>query len=249
MNIYYLYNSGFTIEAGEDALIIDYYRGSLGKPWRMPLGREPSGYRNIHVFASHVHGDHYNRVIFDWLSERPDIHYILSDDVSSAVPKAVAKGGGSHRLTFLGDGSHVRAGSLDIRAFGSTDAGISFHIVTGDGARIFHAGDLNYWHWQDESTPDEIAEAYAMYAKEINKIQNGVGALDVAFFPVDPRMGSDYYRGAVMFCEAMKPKVLVPMHFSSVFSPPPAFYKEVSPFTKIARPGPGAGRVDISNLP
>jgi len=86
MEIFYLYNSGFAIELDNDALIIDYYRGSLGKSWKAPLDKHPSEYRAVYVLASHVHGDHYNRVIFDWLSERADIHYILSDDIRHAVP-------------------------------------------------------------------------------------------------------------------------------------------------------------------
>ena len=38
---------------------------------------------------------------------------------------------------------------VKIKAFGSTDIGISF-LVSVDGVDIFHAGDLNWWHWWDE---------------------------------------------------------------------------------------------------
>ncbi|MEI3154718.1 MAG: hypothetical protein V8S95_06185 [Odoribacter sp.] len=45
---------------------------------------------------------------------------------------------------------------MRIKAFGSTDIGISF-LIDIDNIRIFHAGDLNNWHWEEESTPEEIA--------------------------------------------------------------------------------------------
>lgn len=44
---------------------------------------------------------------------------------------------------------------ISVKAFGSTDAGVSFMVET-DGKKVFHAGDLNNWHWEDESTPQEV---------------------------------------------------------------------------------------------
>ena len=245
MEIFYLYNSGFAIELGGDALIIDYYKGSLNKPWKTPLDKHPGDYRDVYVFASHAHGDHYNRKIFSWLSEREDIRYILSEDIRSAVPSDILNKDGPHSIAFIKDGDGLRAENLDIRAYGSTDEGVSFHIRDANGISIFHAGDLNYWHWRDESTDAEVAEAYAAFAKELEKIKKGVASIDAAFFPVDPRMGSDYYRGATLFCEAMKPSLFIPMHFSSVFNPPQDFYGEVASYTKVAHVGPGAGKLTI----
>lgn len=43
---------------------------------------------------------------------------------------------------------------LRVHAFGSTDVGISF-LVEAEGKKIFHAGDLNNWHWMDESSEVE----------------------------------------------------------------------------------------------
>lgn len=47
---------------------------------------------------------------------------------------------------------------MKVKAFDSTDEGLSY-LVEMDGIRIFHAGDLNNWHWREESTPREIEEA------------------------------------------------------------------------------------------
>ena len=246
MDIYYLYNSGFAVETGGDALIFDYYRGSLNRPWRMPLDKSPGGYRGVYVFASHAHGDHYSREIFKWLSERGDIRYILSDDIKPAVPSSASMAkDGSPAFAYMREGDRVNVGSLCVTAYGSTDAGVSFHVATEDGTSIFHAGDFNYWHWRDESTDAEVAEADAMFTDILNKIRAGVGKIDVAFFPVDPRMGDDYYRGAIRFCEATRPALLVPMHFASVFAPPAGFYAEIGKYTKVAAVGPAAGKLTI----
>ena len=101
---------------------------------------------------------------------------------------------------------------LTIRAFGSTDVGISFLIET-QGKQIFHAGDLNNWHWKDESTPQEVAEAEGNYLKELDIIAKYTQAMDVVMFPVDPRLGTDFMRGAQQFIDRIKTGVFVPMHF------------------------------------
>ena len=101
---------------------------------------------------------------------------------------------------------------LTIRAFGSTDVGISF-LIEAQGKLIFHAGDLNNWHWKDESTPQEVAEAEGNYLKELDIIAKYTQAMDVVMFPVDPRLGTDFMRGAQQFIDRIKTGIFVPMHF------------------------------------
>ena len=55
---------------------------------------------------------------------------------------------------------------IRIEAFGSTDVGISF-LIDLQGVRLFHAGDLNNWHWSEESTPQEIRKAEGDFLAEI----------------------------------------------------------------------------------
>ena len=280
MDIYYLYNSGFTVSAGDVALIFDYCRGSLSDQWRMPLPKPPDSYRQILSLSSHVHGDHYVRGIYAWLEERPDVIYILSSDIVSAHKKAPAAPPGNIRV--LSPGEETQEGGVRVRAFGSTDVGVSFLVdlpnpngpglpsedrLCTRGTRLFHAGDLNYWHWSEESTQAEIEQAKAAFTGELAKVQaacpHGPGApsdpgdpgdpgdpaaparpIDIAFFPVDPRMGADYYRGAVMFCEALRPKALVPMHFGAQFDAPQAFFDEIAPHSDVVRVGGCNTRID-----
>ena len=97
-----------------------------------------------------------------------------------------------------------------MNAYGSTDEGVSF-CVDFAGVTLFHAGDLNLWHWRDESSVTEIESAERAFYDCVAPIPKQ--KIDVAFFPVDPRQGSMYDAGAGYFIMTVKPKVFIPMHF------------------------------------
>lgn len=97
-----------------------------------------------------------------------------------------------------------------IRTYGSTDEGVSF-MIDVDGKRVFHAGDLNKWHWRDEGDAEWTEKAISDFEAVMATLPNE--KIDAAMFPVDPRMGSGYDEGACEFNERMKPGVIIPMHF------------------------------------
>ena len=99
---------------------------------------------------------------------------------------------------------------MTVTAFDSTDLGVSF-LVDFLGLRFFHAGDLNFWHWREESTKQEIEEADEEFRKAVQPISRE--KIDVAFFPVDPRQGAMFEAGANYFILAVKPRILIPMHY------------------------------------
>ena len=76
---------------------------------------------------------------------------------------------------------------------------------------LFHAGDLNFWHWREESTMQDIEEADAEFRKAVAPLSSA--RIDVAFFPVDPRQGSMFEAGANYFILSVKPRILIPMHY------------------------------------
>ena len=115
------------------------------------------------------------------------------------------------RYVFLSKGDVYCDENLYVKAYGSTDQGISFYVETG-GEKLFHAGDLNDWHWKEESTQEEIAEAEAFYQNELKEIASEVSGLDVAMYPLDPRLGADFADGAKLFLQQIKTGLLVPMH-------------------------------------
>lgn len=190
--------------------------GVVSKGWvRRWLEEAPAG-EAFYVLSSHFHADHFNPEVLTWRSLHPDIHYILSADIAKhrRAPRSAA--------TFLHKGESYSDERLTVKAFGSTDVGVSF-LLTLDGVTLFHAGDLNNWHWQDESTPEEVRKAEGDYLAELRNIQREVEAVDVAFFPVDNRMGSDYMRGARQFVEAIRVGLFVPMHYDEEVAAAAAF--------------------------
>lgn len=207
MTLTYIYNSCFTLEGEGWNLLFDYYKDS-GK-------EDNTGYVHDHflkregklyVFSSHVHHDHFNKHILKWRELRPDITYILSRDI---LDRGRAK---ADDAIFIDKLESYQDETLKATAYGSTDAGVSFHIEI-DGKSIFHAGDLNNWHWSDESTPEEIEQAESFWASELKIITENISHLDLAMFPVDNRMGTDYMRGAEQFIAAVPTTLFSPMHF------------------------------------
>lgn len=151
-----------------------------------------------------------------WRDQRPDIRYIFSKDILK------------HRRASADDAFYINKGGvyeddrLRIQAFGSTDVGVSF-LIDLQGIRLFHAGDLNNWHWSEESTPQEIRKAEGDFLAEVRDLQQAAPAVDVALFPVDRRMGRDYMRGPLQFVERIKTRIFVPMHFSEDYEGGNAF--------------------------
>ncbi len=214
MDITYIYHSGFAIEGEGYTLIIDYYRDTeLAHPtsegWtnyvQEVLLHKPG---KLYVLSSHFHPDHFNPEILEWKKQRPDIVYILSKDI-------LRHRRASRYATdnWLSKGDEYTDSLLHVKAYGSTDTGVSFYIEI-EGMRLFHAGDLNNWHWMDESTPEEWHKAENWYLRELADIKKEVDKVDVAFFPIDARLGKEYMRGATQFVENIQTKLFVPMHFT-----------------------------------
>ncbi|MEF9917842.1 MAG: MBL fold metallo-hydrolase, partial [Eubacterium sp.] len=98
--------------------------------------------------------------------------------------------------------------------------GVSY-FIKAEGKNIFHSGDLNWWDWDTKIRPNinpEIEERdFKMIIKKI-ELQSKEHQIDVAFVPVDPRLGGSAYRAAEYFINILKPKILIPMHFWEDFS-------------------------------
>lgn len=213
--ITYLFHSGYAVETQNHFLIFDYYQPFSGNNLGIADGVITSEFlktqKNIMVFASHAHGDHFDATILKWNKDNPAIQYIFSDDIRTKVNTV------KHHM--VAPYTKLTVDGIDIETFGSTDQGISFLIRT-DGLNIFHAGDLNWWHWSGESK-EEREYAEKLFKTEIEKI---IGQpIDLAFFPVDRRLEEAYCMGAEYFAAKLKPKLLLPMHFGNDYGASQAF--------------------------
>lgn len=208
MKITYIGHSGFLIEWETCYWLFDYYTGNL--PTFNPK-------KQIFIFVSHSHKDHFNSKIFDLAEKEYQIQYLLAYDIKltpgyckryhiqdelkerimSVVP---------YETYLLQDrnGQEIRIETLK-----STDSGVAF-LIRYLGKTIYHAGDLNYWVWKEE-TKQYNHNMTAMFLKEMELLKNVT--IDVAFVPLDPRQEEDYSRGLKSLLETAKVNYVFPMHF------------------------------------
>lgn len=204
VHIWYIYHSGFIIQTDSHYFVFDYY---LNQP---PTLNSSSGFeppflhrdtKDVMVFVSHGHEDHFNPLIFEWKKSNENIQYVLSHDIEWEREH--------HDITIVHPHQTYRINGVEVEVFDSTDIGVSF-LTTCNGLTIFHAGDLNWWHWE-EDPEEENQEMAKAYKKEIDKLQKK--DINLAFIPVDPRLGDYYSLGIQYFMERVGANKVFPMHF------------------------------------
>lgn len=202
LKIIYYHNSGFSVQVGSTLMIFDYWEGEgrcLPKAYRITPAFLRA-FEQIFVFISHAHPDHLDPVVYTWAKENLPITYIVSSDMPiGTVGKRIAP---LQEKTLTQD--------ISVKAYQSTDLGVAF-LVSAYGLHIFHAGDLNLWHWRQESTLREIEAAENAFYEAMEPLKGE--SIDVAMFPVDPRQGLMYDAGANHFILTEKPRVFIPMHW------------------------------------
>ena len=197
MDIICIGHSGFLVSLPGYNLIFDYFTDKTGviKPGVFAE-------KKAVVFVSHSHGDHYNTEIFDW-AKHGDIIYVL--DIDCKTPE-------SDKIIKMREGENISLydNKINVRAFGSTDEGLSFFVDVG-GKVLFHSGDLNDWYWEDDYTPERLQTSEENYLKIIRQLA-GL-QIDVAFVPRDPRLGKHAARAINHFRDIVNPDKIIPMHF------------------------------------
>ena len=188
MKVTFIEHSGFMVEMEQNVLLFDYYQGEI-----------PSfdGSKTFYVFASHSHADHYDPAIWKLKEQYKDIHYILSDDIKDNEGAVVMK---AHEKK--------EVAGIKIETLRSNDMGVAF-LVNVEGKTIYHAGDLNWWHWNGE--PEEDNEYYKKTFQNEMKYLEGK-KIDLAFMLLDPRQEDKYCLGMNYFLEHTDSKVVFPMH-------------------------------------
>ena len=206
MEIIYLHHSGFAIQTHDIVVVIDFFEDSDSVSGGIVHDTLLSKNVPMYVLSSHFHADHFNRQVLEWKKQKDDIKYIFSHDIYKRrkIEKEAA--------VWLKKGEVYADDYIKVTAFGSTDVGISFMIEV-EGKTLFHAGDLNNWHWMDESPEEEWTRDEQKFLKELNLIQEKFHQVDVALFPIDPRLGKEYMRGGKQFIHAIQTSTFLPMHF------------------------------------
>ena len=190
MTVTYLYHSGFVVEFDDIVLVFDYYKGELPETVRG---------KKLYVFSSHYHKDHFQYKVFDWALEY-DATYVLSKDIRTKGPEG--------RTVKVKRRQNLSVDELQIQTLRSTDEGVAF-LVRVKGITLYHAGDLNWWHWEEES--EEFNRWQEDTYKQQIKLLNG-RKIDLSFVTVDPRLGNNQFLGIDFFMQQVKTGYVLPMH-------------------------------------
>jgi L-ascorbate metabolism protein UlaG (beta-lactamase superfamily) len=206
MIIRYIYHSCFLIETMNSFLLFDYFNHKNDKTdfdFSKLLKDIFSSPKALYIFSSHSHQDHFNYNVLSWINKKPSTYYILSSDI-----KIYNK---IDNLYIVRPRDQLTINEIKFDIFGSTDEGVSF-LVNIDGLNLFHAGDLNWWKWYDD-TPEEEKTMEDNFKSIIGDIAKHGMKIDIAFFPVDRRLEDNYLCGARYFIDKLNPKLFIPMHF------------------------------------
>ena len=158
--------------------------------------------KKLLVFASHSHPDHFNREILKLVDVHPDVEYIFPKDIR------IAKKEQRESEHFMRKRDEITVGDTKVKSLRSTDEGVAF-LVRCEDRIIYHAGDLNWWHWEEED------DAYNRmmrgdYQKEIETLAGE--KIDLAFVVLDPRQEEQFYWGFDWYMRHTDTKIVFPMH-------------------------------------
>jgi len=201
MFINYLLNSGFMIQDGKILLVFDDYEDPAGV---VDAAYDKGDFDRLYVFATHAHFDHFGTHIRAYAQNAA--RYIFGSDIKHTKRVKIFP---KEKITFMKRYTEWHDDAIRVWTYDSTDVGVSFLVETSSGAKIFHAGDFNWWHWEDD-TEDNIILADKVFKRQMKRL-DGLEA-DVAFFPVDGRLGSSQEMGAIEFASRTKIKSFVAMH-------------------------------------
>ncbi len=223
MRVTYIGHSGFLVETDEGYLLFDCIASDditkENENLEYSTGKLPEldAEKEIIVFVSHRHGDHYCHNIWKLKEQYPHVKYVISKDIPFSPNVRKRRGITEEDLSnILRVSAHqvyelsLRQGStLKIETLRSTDAGVAFYL-TLNGAAIYHAGDLNLWLWEEEGDAYN-KDMSARFDKELEYLRGR--KTDIAFLLLDPRQERDAYKGMDAYLEAMDVKYAFPMHF------------------------------------
>jgi L-ascorbate metabolism protein UlaG (beta-lactamase superfamily) len=208
MRVTFLEHSGFLVELPSVSLLFDWWRGKLPE-----LAEE----KPLYVFASHSHPDHFLPAVFALDDGRRDVRFLLGNDIrlnARNLEKWGVSAETAERCQVLKGGQTCALPRANVETLSSTDEGVAF-LVSADGQVIFHAGDLNWWHWEgeDKAWNNNMAANFKRYAEPLRGRK-----IDLAMFPLDARLHEAGFWGPEYFLKLAAVRRFLPMHQWNEFS-------------------------------
>lgn len=205
----FLGHSGFLVELPSVTLLFDWWKGALPslRP-EIPLL----------VFASHRHEDHFSPAIFRLDSGGRSVCFLLGGDIR-LTPRnrerwSLSADTAEKCLTLAGSRTAEPLPGVTVETLRSTDAGAAF-LVSADGWSVFHAGDLNWWHWSGEEPAwnRNMEVNFKRYTEPLRGRR-----IDLAMLPLDPRLEDNGFLGPRYLLELADIRRFLPMHQWGDFS-------------------------------
>ncbi len=208
VKITYILHSCYVVEFETFNFVFDYYDGEI---------QELLGKKKTYFFASHVHSDHYSPKVFQQGRASRGDCYILSKEIGESEKKPSEL---VDSILYVDENHEYQIGDVKINTFHSTDVGVAF-LIEYDGKKIFHAGDLNWWHWNGE--PDEFNKGMKRdFKAEVAKIKQTLKekdrsneSIDIGFLLLDTRMENASDWGMMYYMNELSFQHVFPMHFFS----------------------------------
>lgn len=217
MKVTYIHHSSFCVEIQGKVLVFDYYDGKSvpSCPYQgvMPVFQEDS---RIYVFSSHSHRDHFDTEVLEWMEKYPNIQYIFAKEVKKKLGNSVLKRllpdrepeEVKEKICYVKPEETLELDGLTVETLQSTDSGVAF-LVTCENKCIYHAGDLNWWHWEGEPEQGNRYQAQ-VYQQQMDSLSGR--RLDLAFVVMDPRQEQHMYLGMDYFMAHVDARHVIPMH-------------------------------------
>ncbi len=191
------------VESRNYIYLFDYIGGNIDKAIKSD--------KKIYVMVSHIHDDHFSKIIFDIATKHDNVTYILSYDVVKKIKKNAILSKMTEQLNIIRVQAHekYKIDDIVVETLKSTDEGVAFIVSEKDGT-IYHAGDLNWWHWDGEPKSWN-RNMEVNFKREIDSMRGR--KIDIAFVPLDPRQEEAYYMGMDYFIKNVGANEIYPMHF------------------------------------
>lgn len=213
MKVWYCHHSGVAVKTQRHLLLFDLFGEALEPKEGQGLQQ---GYfdpkeaedQNTIVFVSHEHEDHFDPRIFSFRDKIKRIEYVLPEELDEIFSPAV----------FVHPHMQVNLPDCRITTLDSTDIGVAYLVET-DGKLIYHAGDLNRWHWEGEEEAFN-KDQELRYRREMEYLAKQLDGreIDLAFVPLDPRQEENCILGLQELLCHVRVKQVVPIHFWGDFT-------------------------------
>jgi ankyrin repeat protein/L-ascorbate metabolism protein UlaG (beta-lactamase superfamily) len=197
--IWYLKHSGWALKTKSALLIFDYWDNDLAPDEKLlangHINPEELKALDVYVFATHEHGDHFDRQILEWKKTIPSIHYIFGFEETS-----------QDGIIYAAPRTERKVGNLAVTTIKANDAGVGF-AVRVDGLAVFHAGDHSN-NKMEAADNDFFPEIDFLAEKGIHP--------DIAFFLNMYGCGSTnpeaFLKGIFYAIDKLGIKAVLPMH-------------------------------------